>query len=170
MTKDNKNKKVIRVAKRPYIAFGVMFGSLEVFGIIAVIMGIYKYKTFDLNDIELLITPLIPLAISYFAFWFHKIEYDDETIYYRGLIYRDRVKIKDIKRCEVRSETPEELLRPYFGLYIDTINKRSAIILSIMLYDPKDLNELEEHIEKINKNAKCKAKVKNSIFKTYNKK
>ena len=157
-----------------------MFGGLGLIFFILLLSknGIYSGITFSLPF-------FIALLFTYATLSVYKISYNNNQIKYRGLFGTKTINIADIKRYKIKTEvhtistkpifgsfkiTINNPIKPMFGLAIDTIKKKSEIIIPAKLFSSVDLNNLMEHISIVNGNAKGKANAGKSVFKYISKK
>jgi len=173
----------IKASRRVYTVFTIMFGGLPIF-----LMLIGFFISGDIpKDIDIIMLSLffIALLFTYATLSVYKISYNNNQIKYRGLLGTKTINIADIKRYKIKMEihtistkpifgsfkiTINNPIKPMFGLAIDTIKKKSEIIIPVNLFSSVDINNLMEHISIVNSNAKGKANAGKSVFKYISKK
>ena len=170
----------IKASRRVYTVFTIMFGGLGLIFFILLLSnnGIYIAITISLPF-------FIMLLFTYASLSVYKISYNNNQIKYRGLFGTKTINMADIKRYKIKTEihtistkpifglfkiTINNPIKPMFGLAIDTIKKKSEIIIPAKLFSSEDLNNFMEHISIVNSNAKGKANAGKSVFKYISKK
>ena len=174
---NNMKMTVLKASKHIYIIFGIMFGWMPIsISILAYLKGTIE------RDLPMIFITLGILFIIYIILSIYKITYNNRQIKYRGLFGTKIVNIDDIKdykiKAKVHSISTKPILglfkitiidpsKPIFGLAIDTIKKKSEIIIPVKLFSSKDLNILIEYIENKSKNLekRKRKKVGESVFK-----
>ena len=149
---------ILDYEKRPYIVFAIIFGI----AFLLLIFAQYTTKGFIDFDIGYLMPIMMYLAI-FIIFRINKVSYDKNKIKYRSYLGTKTINIKDIKRYKIKSTV--EPFKPTVGFYIDTKQKKSAMIIPANLFTADSLNELMEHINNVNGEAKGKANAGKSVFK-----
>lgn len=175
---------IIKASKRVYTVFTVIFGGIP---IILTIIGFFiqGFINITMKDIVVLSPFFIILALVYTMLAMYKISYDNNQIKYRGLFGTKTINIIDIKKYKIKVEvhtistkpifglfriTINNPMKPMFGLSIDTISKKSEIIIPAKLFLAEDLNNLMKHINIVNGSPKGKANAGKPVFKYTKKK
>ncbi|MCF6244405.1 MAG: hypothetical protein L3J43_05160 [Sulfurovum sp.] len=152
----------IRTSRRVYIIFSIIFGWIP----IGIILLSYSKGTI-VRDLPMIVITLSVLLLVYTLLSIYKITYDENQINYRGLFGIKTINIMDIKRYKIKSTV--DATKPTVGLYLDTVNKKSEIVIPANLFTSQSLNDLMNHINTINGSAKGKANAGKSVF-SYRKK
>jgi len=171
-------KRIIKSSRRVYIVFGIIFGGIP---ILLILLG-FLLQGFAIDikdDLIFLSLFLVMLIFTYTMLAIYKISYDNKQIKYRGLFGTKTINIRDIKRYKIKAEIHTLSTKPIFGLFkitinnpmipafglaIDTINKKSEIVIPAKLFTSESLNDLMNHINTINGSAKGKANAGKSVF------
>jgi len=150
-------KVIIRVSKKTYLIFGIIFGLLP----LSIIISAYSDGNLK-RDLPFIVLTFSIWLISYFLLSIYKITYDNKQITYKGLFGTKSVKINDIKDYKIKTEiatftksifglfkiTINDPLKPMIALHIDTLRKKSELIIPVKLFSVEDLNKIFEIIEK----------------------
>ena len=172
------NSIVFKVSRRVYIIFGIMFGWMPIsISILAYFKGTIE------RDLPMIFITLGILSIIYIIFSIYKVTYNNKQIKYRGLFGTKLVNIDEIKNYKIKAKihtistkpifglfkiTINDPTKPVFGLAIDTLKKKSEIIIPAKLFSSEDLNKFMEHIENKSKNlVKSKRKKAGKSVFTY---
>jgi len=148
---------ILRASRRVYIVFTIILGWMPM----AITLLSYSKNTI-VRDFPMIFSTLGILLVVYIILAKYKITYNDKTIKYRGLFGTKIVNIKDIKRYKIKSTV--DATKPTVGLYIDTIKKKSDIVIPARLFTSDDLNNLMKHIDTINGSSKGKINADKSVF------
>ena len=113
------------------------------------IIGFFIKHNFSLNrdDYFVFLVFSIMFIMSYSILARYKIIYDNKQIHYRGLFGTKTLDILNIKKLQIKVSVDRS--KPTIGLYIDTNQKKSAIVIPVKVFDDTELNEMIRYINKI---------------------
>jgi len=171
-----------KASKRVYIVFGIMFGGIPIF-LTLIEFLVNGFIKINQKNLIFFFPFLIALLVTYIIFSIYKVTYNNKQIKYRGLFGTKLVNIDEIKNYKIKAKihtistkpifglfkiTINDPTKPVFGLAIDTLKKKSEIIIPAKLFSSEDLNKFMEHIENKSKNlVKSKRKKAGKSVFTY---
>ena len=159
---------VIKASKKVYIVFGVIFG------IMPIVITFFAYINSNIKrDLPIIVLTFTIWLLAYFLLSRYRITYDNKQITYRGLFGIKSIKIDDIKDYKIKTQittftksifgfniTLNDPLKPMVGLHIDTVRKRSELIIPANIFPADGLNKLFNVIEKNGTNLLAKKRKK----------